>query len=145
MTASTEERALSWIETHLGIVSNLHREVIAVIWVTVYRSMEIGAEARSRGGPYGLAADKFGGGDLVYRLKKAICELDFLKKKVPCIQREKSSWGKAASSQLFIDMLKWGLLDAPNMSLLRRTFARRRAKADPMYDRPVPPQLTERC
>jgi hypothetical protein len=77
-------------------------------------------------------------------MEEATLELEFLKETVPIIQHSRSSWKQAADSQLLVDMLKWKLLDAPNMSLLRRAWARRKAKPDPMYDRPVPLQLTHR-
>ena len=35
-----------------------------------------------------------------------------------------------------VDILKWGILDAPDMSGIRRLAARKFAKADPMYGQP---------
>jgi hypothetical protein len=60
------ERALSWIRKEFGDLDDLHRDVIAVIWVTTYRAMEIGSTVGGQG-PLGMVADRLKGGDLMLR------------------------------------------------------------------------------
>jgi hypothetical protein len=131
-------RAVDWIHRDLGSVHDLPKPVIQVIWVTVYRSMETVLEAEAKGGQWGLAKDALQRGDLTYRLESSIRRLEFLRKMVAGIRRNQSERGKLADSQLLIDLLKWDILDAPDMSLWQRFRARRSAKADPMYQQPVP-------
>jgi hypothetical protein len=131
-------RAVDWIHRELGSVHDLPKPVIQVIWITVYRSMETGLEAEAKGGQWGLAKDALQRGDLTYLLESSVRRLEFLRKMVPAIRRNQSERGKLADSQLLIDLLKWDILDAPNMTLWQRFRARRSANADPMYQQPVP-------
>ena len=72
------------------------------------------------------------------RFDSSVRRLEFLRKMIPSIRRNQSERGKLADSQLLIDLLKWDILDAPNMTLWQRFRARRSAKADPMYQQLVP-------
>jgi hypothetical protein len=76
----TSVRATAWIKRGLGQLSDLPREVIQVIWVTVFRSMEAAIEAESKNGPSGLTKDALAGGDLMWRLDAATRRLEFLRK-----------------------------------------------------------------
>jgi hypothetical protein len=140
LSEAPEDRTLAWIEAQLGDVSKLSEELISVIWVTVYRAMEIGNQAQPLGSR-GLVSDKLRGGNLWQRMREAAIWLQLLKEIVPVIKSSESSRIRAADSQLLVDILKWEMFDAADMSRLRRAVARRRAKPDPMYDRPVPLQL----
>jgi hypothetical protein len=46
-----------------------------------------------------------------------------------------------AESQLLIDILKWNIIDAADMSALRRSVGRLFAKADPAYKESVPAEI----
>lgn len=61
---------------------------------------------------------------------------------IPIIRSSASRAAQLADSQLLIDLLKWGIVDAGNMSGLRRTIARQFAKADPEYENPIPREVT---
>jgi hypothetical protein len=131
-------RAVEWIRHELGGVHDLSKLVIQVIWVTVYRSMETLLEAEAKGRPLGLLKDTLQQGDLMYRLESSTNRLNFLRKMIPAIRQNQTERGKHADSQLLIDLLKWDMLDAPDMSLWQRYRARRSGKADPMYEQSVP-------
>jgi len=131
-------RAVDWIRRELGSVNDLSKPVIQVIWVTVYRSMETGLEAESKGGKWGLVKDTLRQGDLMYHFESSLNRLEVLRKMIPAIRQNQSEWGKLGDGQLLIDLLKWDILDAADMSLWQRFRARRSAKADPMYQQPVP-------
>src|SRR5271168_638104 len=47
-----------------------------------------------------------------------------------------------ADAQLVVDVLKWGIEDAASMSGLRRTILRQFARADPEYEKPIPPEVS---
>ncbi len=132
-------RAVDWIHREIGSMRDLPKPVIQVIWATVYRSMETGLEAEAKGGPRALAKDLLvERGDLTYRFQSSGNRLEFLRKMIPTIRRDQSERGKLGGYQLLIDLLKWDILDAADMSLWQRFRARRSAKADPMYQQPVP-------
>ena len=131
-------RAVSWIYDHLGPISDLPTSVVPVIWVTVYQAMETGLEAEGRGGATALAKDMLQGGNLLMRVETSTHRLDFLRNMISSIRSASSDRERLADSQLLIDMLKWNMLDAPNMSWWGRVRARQSAKADPMYQQPVP-------
>jgi hypothetical protein len=142
MTDEQEEiafaRAVSWIHREFGRLDDLPKPVIPVIWVTVYRGMETGLEAESKGGALGLVKDALRSGDLLLRVQESTLAIEFLQKMIPMIRASRSKRDQLGDSQLLIDMLKWGVLDAPDMSLWQRFRARLSAKADPMYQQPVP-------
>jgi hypothetical protein len=131
-------RAVEWISREFGRLDDVPGSVIPVIWVTVYRSMEAGLEAEKKGGAVGIAKDALLLGDMMQRLDTLEVSLQFLQTMIPIIRASGSKQDQLADSQLLIDMLKWGMVDAPNMSGLKRLIARRFAKADPMYEQPVP-------
>jgi hypothetical protein len=57
---------------------------------------------------------------------------------IPIIRQNQSKQDMAAASELLIDILKWDIIDAAEMSSRQRVRARQSAKADPMYQEPVP-------
>lgn len=131
-------RAVNWIRREFGRLDDLPQSLRPVIWVTVYRSMEVGIEAENKGGVTGLVKDRLQLGDLMTRVQQATLTMEFLQKMVLTIRASKSKREQLGDAQLLIDMLKWRIVDAPNMSLWRRLIARLSAKADPLYQRPVP-------
>jgi hypothetical protein len=134
-------RAIDWIHCEFGRLDDLPDPLVPVIWVTVYRGMETGLEAESKGGGTGLVKDALQLGDLMTRLKRSALAIEFLQKMIPTIRASRSKRDQLGDSQLLIDVLKWGILDAPDMSLWKRLLARRSAKADAMYQHPVPPVI----
>ena len=55
--------------------------------------------------------------------------------------RKTSATERADVAQLLIDILKWDIDNAGEMSGLRRAVVRRFAKADSLYGAPVPNEL----
>jgi hypothetical protein len=128
-------RAVDWIRRELGSVHDLPKPVIQVIWVSVYRSMETGLEAEAKGqNQMVLLKDTLQGGDLMMRFESSVNRLGFIRKMIPLIRQNQSK----GDAQLLIDLLKWDMLDAADMSSWQRFRARQTAKVDPMYQQPVP-------
>lgn len=134
-------RAVAWIQREFGRLDDLPKPLVPVIWITVYRSMETGLEAEGKGGAAGLVRDALQLGNLMTRLERSAHAVEFLQKMIPTIRANQTKRNQLGDSQILIDMLKWGILDAPDMSLWRRFLARRLARADPMYRQAVPPQI----
>jgi hypothetical protein len=134
-------RAINWIRDKLGPVGNLPNEVVGVIWVTAFRSMEVAIEAEGQSGPHGLTKDFIGGGDLMWRLDSATRRLDLITQMIPIIRSHGSKREVMGDSQLLVDILKWDIIDAADMSWWQRVRARQSAKSDPMYREPVPPVI----
>ena len=127
------------IHREFGGLDDLPKPLVPVIWVTVYRSMQVGLEAERTGGVRGLVKDTLQLGDAIKReLQEATLSLEFLQKMIPNIRASQSQRAKLADAQLLIDMLKWGMMDAFDRPLWRRFLARLSAKADPLYRQPVP-------
>jgi hypothetical protein len=134
-------RAVNWIHEKLGPVRDLPKEVVEVIWVNVFRSMEVGIESEGKKGPRGLTKDLIGGGDLMWRFASAMRRLEFILKMVPIIRSHSSEREILDDSQLLVDILKWGIIDGADMSWWQRLRARQSADADPMYRQPVPDSI----
>lgn len=142
MDELAKRRSVKWILDRFGGLHDLPPEVASVVWVTVYRSMEVGIELEDQGGQRGLMKDMIlGGGDLTLRTEQAALKLDFLQEMVHHIRNNPTSSSRLADGQLLVDVLKWGMVDAADMSALRRMWRRRSAKADPLYEGKVPQEL----
>ena len=133
-------KAIKWIHKEFGSVYDLPKPVIQVIWVVVYRAMESGAECESKGGESALVRDMLKGGDLTNRIQHYTLSLDFLKNMIQIIRQNKSKKSQLADSEILIDALKWNMFDV-SVSWWWRRLARLTAKADPMYQRPVPSEI----
>src|SRR5271154_6644397 len=75
------------------------------------------------------------------KFEDAILKVKFLQKMIPTIRANKSPMGRLTDSQLVIDILKWGIDDAADISWLKRFVSRKFGKADPQYERPFPPEI----
>ena len=137
-------RAVSWIHKELGGLDDLPKPIVPVIWVTVYRSMEVGLKMEQTGGVTGLVKDMLQLGDLTARVQEATLRLELIQKVTINIRDSQSQRDKLAIAQLLIDMLKWDMMQAPDWPLWRRFLARLSAKADPLYRQPVPYAILER-
>ena len=143
MDPEIRTRAISWIAEHFGSLGDLPVEAAVTVWVTVYRALELGATVE-REGLYQAAAKMSKHGkniravvELNARIEKSTMTLDFLARYVPIMRDTRNP----DDAQLLVDVLKWGIIDAADMSNWRRTWARRSARADPMFGRPVPVEL----
>jgi hypothetical protein len=134
------QRSVKWILDNFGKLSDLSKAEALVVWVTVYRAMEVTAQAEQAGGPTGITKDVLTGGDLGLRLGLAVANIDFLKKAIPVLRKTKNP----ANSAMLIEMLKYGNQEALNQSVFRRLIARLRATVDPMYSAPIPAVLYQR-
>jgi hypothetical protein len=141
---AVRQRAIDYIKKHWGLLGDLPKPLIPVIWVTVYRSLKVAMKAEAEGGPRGLLKNTLvGDRQLTRKLQDATVWINFLRKMIPIIRSNASPMIKLADAQLVIDMLKWGIVDAADMSRLRRTFLRQFAKADPEYEKPVPSEIVQ--
>src|SRR6516164_6235670 len=139
---AVRERAIEYIQKHWGKLGDLPKPLIPVIWVTVYKALEIAMRAEAEGGPKGLVKNMLvGDRRLMQSLQEAIIRIKLLQKIIPIIRSHTSSTAKLVDAQLIIDILKWGIEDAGSMSGIRRTLLRQFAKADPEYDKPIPLEI----
>lgn len=139
---SVAERAIELISRKYGSLKDLPEEFRQVIWVTAYRASAISLKIENDGGAIALTKSMLIGGGLDAReFETSIRELEFLVQMVPIV-RSGQPRQKAADAQLVIDILKWGIIDAPNMSVVRRMITRKFASADKMYDMPMPEEIS---
>jgi hypothetical protein len=82
------------------------------------------------------------GGRFAREFEASTLRVKLLHEMIPIIRSSASRAAQLADSQLLIDLLKWGIVDAGSMSGLRRTIARQFAKADPEYENPIPQEVT---
>jgi hypothetical protein len=137
------QRAINFIEKNWGKLGDLPKPVIAAVWVTVYRTLETASKVEAEGGSKGLLKNTLiGDRRLLPELKEATARIEFLQKMIPAIRSNPSNMEKLADGQLLVDILKWNILDAADMSVLKRAVLRRFAKVDPEYKRPIPPEIT---
>ena len=80
-----------------------------------------------------------GGGADAREFDRRTRQLGFLKQIVPSV-RAGTLREQQAEAQLVIDMLKWNM-PATEISGIRRLLARKFAKADAMYNQPIPAVL----
>jgi hypothetical protein len=157
-------RAVEMIKKNFGRIRDLPKQVWPVIWVTAYRSCEIAMKIEAIGGSNPIVKSMLVGdsrdcdymdtvgrgiaksmlvGDSrdVYELERGIRKIELLQNLLPIIRQAKSKADRLGDSSLLIDILKWDIIDAGKMSILRRIIARRFAKADPLYAYPIPDEI----
>jgi hypothetical protein len=141
---AVRNRAIRYVRSKFGNLADLPREVLAVIWVTTFRGIETAVAVEAAGGQAGLVRSMLAGGsELVRDLETATLRMELLLKMVPIIRSASSPADEAADCSLLIDILKWGTVDAANMSMTDRIRARSFAKTDDEYRNKVPDELTE--
>ena len=120
------QRAIDYIQGHWGSVGDLPKPLIPVIWVTVYQSLRIAMTAEIEGSPKALLKDQLiGDRQLLPQLEEATARIQFLQKMIPIVRANATQAKKAADAQLAVDVLKWGILDAPvisGLSVRPRTY-----------------------
>jgi len=135
------KRAITFIERKWGSLRDLPANLVPVVWVTVFRSQETALIVERSGGSNALVKSTLlDHGKLSLEFNEAIRRIQFLEKIIPVI-RSSSSADRLADSQLVVDVLKWGIADAGDMSLLRRTLLRQFAKVDSMYGLSFPTEI----
>ncbi len=140
------QRSIEFIKRKWGSLSDLPQHVVPVVWVTTYRSIEIGMRVEAEGGPHGLLKNKLiGDRQLTPQLQKATLNIEFLEKMISLLRSTPSPRQKSIDGYVLVDFLKWAAdrdIDLANMSGLRRMMMRQFAKADPQYKKPIPPEIT---
>jgi len=132
------ERAINLIRGKYGSLRDLPEEFRQVVWVTAYRASAIGLKIEAGGGSMALMKSMLtDGGRDAKEFEACTRQLQFLEQMVPIV-RSADGRQKLADAQLVVDMLKWGITDAADMSAIRRTIARKFAKADGLYEMAVP-------
>jgi hypothetical protein len=132
--AEIRQRSVNLILDNWGTLRDLPAAVVPVVWVTVYRAIEAGMRAEQSGGPAGMVKETLRGGRLGREVQEATLKIQFLQRYLPLLRT-------GGDSQLLIDILKWNITDAADMSRLARAFARMFAKADPLYNQAVPVEI----
>ena len=146
MASSTRDvarlRAIELIKKKYGSLADLPESLVPVIWVTVFRSMEISITVERAGGPSAIMKSMLvDGGKLAQDFEMATQRLKLLSDFVPVIRADSSESSRLDGANYVVDMLKWGITDAGSMSAARRLIARSLAKADREYDQPFPRDL----
>ena len=134
------KRSIALIQIQHGSLADLPQELAHVIWVTTYRACEITIELEKGGEATALTKSMLiGGGADAREFDRRTRQLGFLKQIVPSV-RAGTLREQQADAQLVIDMLKWNM-PATEISGIRRLLARKFAKADAMYNQPIPAVL----
>ena len=141
MRVDVQARAAALIRKNFGSISDLPESVCLVVWVTAYRSCEVAMNFESSG-PNAIVKDLLAGtGRVGFTFEQSILRMELLRDLVPVIRGAKSGADRLRDAQLLVDILKWNIMDAGNLSRFRRFVARRLAKADDLYRVPVPSDL----
>jgi len=99
-------------------------------------------KAEAEGGSRGLLKNTLtGDGQLTRQLEDTTTKIEFLEKMISLLRSIPSRRARAVDGHVLVDVLKWGI-DAGSMSGLSRTIARQFAKADPEYEKSIPPELS---
>lgn len=139
------DKAIAYIKERWGTLDDLPSVFVPVVWVTVFRALETGSGIDSPQAIWRLGGDLLGVNKLTFELKKAAGRLQFLQRIIPQLRSEKDYKQKLANCHLFIDILRWNILDAANMGRFERTQKRIGAKDDPLYRYPVPLEIWNRA
>ena len=132
------ERAINLVRAKYGSLVDLPEEFRQVVWVTAYRASAIALKIEAGGGPMALMKSMLAdGGRDAKEFDTCTRQLQFVEQMVPIV-RSANGRQKLADAQLVVDILKWGITDAADMSAIRRTIARKLAKAHPLYETAVP-------
>jgi hypothetical protein len=135
------DRATALILIRYGGLGDLPQELAQVVWITVYRACAIGLKVENGGGASAITKSMLvGGGHDARELQERTLQMKFLQQIVPII-RAANPTDRRADVQLAVDVLKWNIIDAADMSGIRRMIARKLARADPMYNQPIPQGL----
>jgi hypothetical protein len=134
------DRATALILRCYGGLGDLSEEFAKVIWVTAYRACAIGLQLESGGAEAITKSMLVGGGHDARELEQRTRQMEFLNQIVPIVRAAKPK-DRRADAQLAVDILKWNIIDAADMSNIRRLIARKRAEADPMYSQELPQEL----
>ena len=135
--------AIEFIRKKWGSLRDLPEMVIPVIWISVYECLKVTMTAEINGGQKAMMKNMLlGDRKLTRDVEAATIKIDFLEKMISQIRSERSNWKKLGTAQLLIDILKWKLISAGSMSVLRRLIARQFAKASADYKKPIPPEIT---
>lgn len=139
------DRAIALILRQYGGLQDLPPEFAKAIWVTAYRACSIGIKMESGGGALAFTKSMLvGGGHDARELEQRTHQMEFLKQMVPIVRAAKPK-DRRVDAQLAVDILKWNIIDAADMSNIRRLIARKLAKADPMYSQQLPHELVGLC
>lgn len=134
-------RAITLILQNFGALTDLPLELAKVVWVTSYRASVIWSKVESGGGAIALTKSMLvGGGHDAREFEERTSQIKFLNRIVPML-RAANPKDKKSDTQLVVDILKWEILDASDMSYIRRLIARKFAKVDAMYDQSLPQEL----
>jgi hypothetical protein len=144
ITEIARQRAIALVRESFGSIADLSTEVATTAWVTTFRACEIGVVAEQAGGVQGLVKNALvGDGTLKQSIVEWTLKLQFLNRMIPILRGQSDLRLKRQDSQILVDCLKWNIIDAGEMSPLRRMFLRRFAKADSLYKEAIPPELYE--
>jgi hypothetical protein len=143
---AARQRSIDFIKRKWGSLGDLPQHVIAVIWVTTYRSIEIAMKVETEGGPRGLLKNSLvGDRQLTRQLEEATTKIKFIEKMISLLRSTPSQRQKTIDGYVLVDFLKWAVdrdIDLENVSGLRRAMMRQFAKADPEYKKPIPPEIS---
>jgi hypothetical protein len=135
--SAVRRRAIDYIRKHWGALNDLPEALIPVIWVTVYRGLEIGMKVEAEGGARALTKNTLiSDGKLSPALQIAAVKIDYLDKMIALIRSHKTEREKLADSRLVIYMLKWNIISSGRTSFLGRSVAWLFARKDPAYKKP---------
>lgn len=135
-------RAVQLIKQKFGPLTDLPEQLWPVVWVTVYRSCEISMNVEADGGPITFVKSALvGGGTSGHEMEMAIRKLELLQGIILNIRQSKSDIDREADAQLLTDILKWGIDNAVELSVVHRSIARKVAHADSLYTVQVPNEI----
>lgn len=128
------------VKESFGTIGDLQKQLQSVVWVTVFRTCQISDKFKD--GQIAITRALLSGnmGD-VAEFERRIREMEFLKDMIPLVRKAKSKAARNGDTFLIVDILRWSILDAAEMSNFQRMKARFFAVCDSMYKHDVPMEL----
>jgi hypothetical protein len=141
---AAEARAVRYILQTWGSLRDLPAPLIPVVWVVTYQALKLAMTVEARGGQKALLENTLLGDEtLAPAFEEATARISLLREMIPLIRSQTSQGARLADAHLVIDVLKWSIEDAAEISPLRRTFRRIFSKAHKDYRNDFPREILD--
>lgn len=139
--AAVRDRAIAFTLKKWGSLRDLPAELASVVWVAALNAAEVGMRFEAAGSQGMVTGDLLSESHFLSMAKVSVAKVQLLDRILPSVRNAGSENERLGNAQLAVDVLKWNILNAGDMSLTRRAVARLLAKTPPEYRLPMPHEL----